>query len=316
LDVQGGGKVSGDLPGLWRTTKLDGVRIELIAVPYDSGRRGERMGAGPEHLLRAGLRELLAQAGHVTQVQTIEIPSGRLLGEVQAAFALARSVAQVVREAAARGAFPLVLSGNCGPAALGAVAGLGREPWVVWLDAHADFNTPETTASGFWDGMALATLAGRCWRQLGASIPGFRPVAEHRVIVVGARHLDPLERAALQASRVRWVAADQVDGEWAGVLDGAARDAAYLHLDLDVMDPAEGRANGYAEPNGLRRAQIEQVIRRVAAKVPIKAAALTAFDPAADPGSQAGEAAVRLCQALADAASGGDRGGPGEPSPG
>jgi arginase len=277
------------------------MRIELIVVPYDSGRRGERMGAGPEHLLRAGLVDRLAQAGHEAEVRVVELPSGRWWSEAGAAFELARGVAGVVREARSGEAFPLILSGNCGPAALGACAGLSRPPWVIWLDAHADFNTPETTPSGFWDGLALATLTGRCWTQLSGSIPGFHPVPERQVIALGARHLDPLERAALESSRVARVPAERADGDWTTLLDGAPQDAgAYLHLDLDVMDPAEGAANRFAEPGGLRRAQIERVIQSVAGRVPIRAAALTAYEPAADPSGRAGEAALTLCMALAD----------------
>jgi arginase len=119
---------------------------------------------------------------------------------------------------------------------------------------------------------------------------------------VGARHLDPLERAALESSRVALVPTEQVDGNWTASLEGAARAAgAYLHLDLDVMDPAEGPANRFAEPDGLSREQIERVIGRVAARLPIEAAALTAYEPAADPSSRAGEAAMELCLALAAA---------------
>lgn len=285
------------------------MRIELIVVPYDSGRRGERMGDGPEHLLRAGLVERLERAGHETNVQVVELASGRWWSEAGAGFELARLVGAIVRQASDAGAFPLILSGNCGPAALGACAGLPRprprSRWVVWLDAHADFNTPETSPSGFWDGMALAALTGRCWTQLSASIPQFRPVPEAQVILLGARHLDPLERAALESSQLTWVPPEQVNGEWTALLDGAGRDAgAYLHLDLDVMDPAEGPANRFAEPNGLTRAQIARVIERVAAKLPIQAAALTAYEPAADPTGRAGEAAVELCVALANRAAG------------
>lgn len=200
------------------------MQVELIAVPYDSGRRGERMGAGPEHLLRAGLPGRLAEAGHETEVRVVELASGRWWSEAAAAIELARLVAAQVRQASERGAFPLILSGNCGPAALGACAGVGGPPWVVWLDAHADFNTPETTPSGFWDGMSLAVLTGRCWTQLSGSIPGFRPVPETQVTLVGARHLDPLERAALELSRVARVQAEQVDGNWTASLQGAARE--------------------------------------------------------------------------------------------
>ena len=73
--------------------------------------------------------------------------------------------------------FPLVLAGNCN-AAVGVVAGLGPGAAVLWCDAHADFNTPETTTGGFLDGMGLATVTGRCWTSMAARVPGFVPVAK------------------------------------------------------------------------------------------------------------------------------------------
>src|SRR6266568_3931238 len=107
--------------------------------------RGRRMGAGPEHLLRAGLPDRLAGAGHEVHVRVLEAPADSWQAEIRTAFDLARGVAEAVRQARGIGAFPLVLSGNCGPAALGCVAGLGPSTSILWFDTHGDFNTPETT---------------------------------------------------------------------------------------------------------------------------------------------------------------------------
>src|SRR5688572_26646667 len=109
------------------------MRVQVIAVPYDSGRRGERMGAGPECLLDAGLERRLAAADHEVQVQIVAASNGSWPAEISMAFELARSVAVAVRAAIERGAFPLVLSGNCGAAALGCIAGT-RARRVFWFD--------------------------------------------------------------------------------------------------------------------------------------------------------------------------------------
>src|SRR5262245_38510016 len=116
-------------------------------VPYDSGFRDARMGRGPAALLPA-----MPSRCEVEEIT----PGGGFLGEVAMAFALAGQLADRVRAALAAERFPVVLSGNCLPAALGTLAGLGPGVGVAWLDAHGDFHTPETTQSGFVDGMALA----------------------------------------------------------------------------------------------------------------------------------------------------------------
>jgi arginase len=138
--------------------------VRVIAVPYDSGHRGLRMGAGPEHLLDNGLGGALSPKGSglaVTTVRHLREPTA----EVATAFELHGLVSNQVRRTLADGEFPLVLSGNCNTAAVGTLAGVG------WLDAHGEFNTPETTTTGFLDGMGLAVAVGRCWKGMAGSVP-------------------------------------------------------------------------------------------------------------------------------------------------
>jgi arginase len=278
------------------------MRILLITVPYDSGRRGERLGAGPSRLLDAGLERRLAAAGHQTSVEVAEPPAEGWRAEIGAAFALAGAVSVLVGRAVADGAFPLILSGNCGPAALGAVAGLGGSASVVWFDAHGDFNTPETTVGGFLDGMQLATLTGRCWSGLAAGIPGFRALPETAVGLVGARDLDPLEAKALAASGIERVGVASLREQLPAVLNRLQdrHSPAYLHLDLDVLDPSEGRVNPYAAPNGLTRADLEWAIDAIGRALPLRAGSITSFEPAADTDGRV--TATALAGALAGAA--------------
>jgi arginase len=274
------------------------MRVEVIAVPYDSARRGERMGAGPEHLLRAGLEDHLTRAGHSVWVRMLEAPADHWRAEIRTAFDLARAVSGAVSEALADGAFPLVLSGNCGPAALGCLSAL-RRPSVFWFDAHGDFNTPETTIGGFLDGMALATVAGRCWHQLAAALPGFHPVPERSIALIGARDLDPLEAALLERSAIRRIAGARLRRDLPTVLAASEASApTYLHLDLDVLDPREARVNPYAAPDGLSRADVAWAITAIAQSVPLGAAALTAYDPGSDAEGTGCETALALAVAL------------------
>jgi arginase len=236
----------------------------------------------------------------------LEAPADGWRAEIRTAFDLARAVAGAVSEAIAGGVFPLVLSGNCAPAALGCVAGLPGAPSVFWFDAHGDFNTPDTTIGGFLDGMALAAVTGRCWPQLTAAIPGFEPVPEEWVALLGTRDLDPLEAEALGQSAVRWLPPGDVRGRLPEVLRNMrpAGRTTYLHLDLDVLDPSEGRVNPYAAPDGLSRGDVARAIRTIAGATPLGAAALTALDPDSDSAGRAVEAALELAVTMVDAASG------------
>jgi len=91
-------------------------RIALIVVAYDSGMRGARMGAGPEALLEAGLEGRLTDNGHEVEIVFVELPRDFFPAENQTAFELNRRVATAVSDAVAKGAFPLILSGNCNTA--------------------------------------------------------------------------------------------------------------------------------------------------------------------------------------------------------
>src|SRR5918998_3039115 len=228
--------------------------VAIFAVPYDSGHRGIRMGDGPEHLLSNCLENALAVNSREVRSEVLEAP-GPFRAEIATAFELFGEVADRVCETTGSGDFPLVLSGNCN-ATVGAVAGLAgvaanEGGGIVWFDGHADFNTPETTTTGFLDGMGLAIAVGQGWANMTRTISYFSPVAEESVMLVGARDVQPAEVERLAASGVTVVGADRIGREesrdFAAALDGLSPSVGrvYVHLDLDVLDPARvGKANG------------------------------------------------------------------------
>jgi arginase len=276
--------------------------IRLLAVPYDSGIPGWRMGAGPDHLLRAGAPERLREAGHTVAVERIELPSAGPAPEVAAAFGIAARLSERVSAARAEGALPIVLAGNCATA-MGTLAGLAdADPAVLWLDAHADLNTPETTRSGMLDGMALAIATGRCWGALAAAIPGFRTIPDARVCLAGTRDVDAGEADLLRASAATVLSTAGVPGGLPAALDTlrAQTDTLYLHVDLDVLDPAEGTVNAFAAPDGLHLIQVLELIRAVRSRFHLDAVALTAYDPAFDADGRVSAAALTILHALAE----------------
>jgi arginase len=277
------------------------VRVSLVLVPYHLGHEGVGMGSGPDALARDGLVAALEADGH--EVGLVRVArTGEATNEIAASFEVLRGIAERVRDAVAVGAFPLVLAGNC-LTSVGVVSGLGREVGVVWLDAHADFNTAEATTSGFADGMGLSILTGTGWDAMRATVPGYRAVPEAHVVLVGIRDLDHAERERLDGGAVTVVEPGELDAIGGAVdgLRGAVSDL-YLHVDLDVLDPSEGRANEYAVGGGLTGAEVGLVVGEVGRRVRIRAASLTAYDPAADGDRRVPAAAARIARGILAAA--------------
>ncbi len=275
------------------------MNVQLLAVPYDSGHRGARMGAGPEALLDAGLEDALRDNGHVVHTRIAEIPADSWHAEIETSFELMRMLSGAVREAIESERLPIVLAGNCNTA-IGTLAGLG-ESGVVWFDAHGDFNTPETTTSGFLDGTAVAIITGRCWKQLTTTIPGFRAVPDEQVCLVGTRDVDTLEGSLLADSRVDVVEPAKLRSELTRTLRSIARhvDKVYVHLDLDVLDPAVASANKFAVSGGLTLEDIEYSLAEIAREFRIAGITLSAYDPSVDTYGAVAAAAIRLVCAAA-----------------
>jgi arginase len=256
--------------------------ITLIALPYDSGRFDERMGRGPLHLLGRGLEEHLRALEPDFEVVEIRLP-GEFYAEAAALVALQGLAVEAIRESLARNRRVLILSGNCGPAALSAVSALGPQTTgVIWFDAHADFNTPETSASGFLDGMALSILTGCCWPGLAARFTGFKPLAASNVVLIGARDFDPAEAAALSQSEITRIGPG-LDGleQAVGALSVRVENF-YVHLDVDVLDKSEGCANSYASGGGISAAKLYAALELLQRSGRIRVAGITSYDPACD----------------------------------
>jgi arginase len=224
--------------------------------------------------------------------------------EIQTSFELMRMLAGAVREARESGRFPVVLAGNCNTA-VGTVAGLGADSTgIAWFDAHGDFNTPETTKTGFLDGTAVAMITGRCWTQLTVSVPGFTPIADDRVCLIGTRDVDSLESELLQQSRVDVIEPRHLRSALPRTLK-SIRDhvkSMYVHLDLDVLDSAVAPANSYAVSGGLTLEDLDYALAEIAKEFQIAGVTLSAYDPAADTDGVAARAAIRLISTAAGVA--------------
>jgi arginase len=151
--------------------------------------------------------------------------------------------------------------------------------------------------------MGLAILTGTGWDALRETIPGYHAVEEANVVLLGIRDVDEAEQARLDASDIQIVLPEGV-AQSSEVLDGLRErvGAVHLHIDLDVLDVSEGRANQYAAPGGLQAAEVERVVRALGERLPIRAAALTAYDPSQDPDGRIPAFAARFVTCIAEVA--------------
>jgi arginase len=230
-------------------------------------------------------------------------PDADFPAEIATAFELHRHVAGAVQQASAAGRLPITLSGNCNTGALGSLAAAGGEVGLVWFDAHSDAETPETSTSGFLDGMALAMVLGRCWEAMLRDI-GFRPLDGSRVALVGAREISPAAQQLLGEAGVAIIspAEARTDGVAAAIdqLRSAGVRRVHVHVDLDVLDSETvGPANSYALPNGLSTEQLSSALASVTREFDLVSVSVASYDPEVDRTGAVAEAGLEVIALLA-----------------
>jgi arginase len=252
------------------------MNLTLIPSPYALHHYRQGPGLAPETYLAHGLRQSLEADGHTVSVaeRGPVAADGPVLDTIGQHL---NELAGLVARAAERGSLPVILGGDC-LAAIGVVAGLRRsrpaELGIAWFDAHGDFNTPETTLSGYLGGMPLACVCGRGLEALRAATGLDKPVDETRVVMAGIRDLDGPEKALLDTTRVRIFSAAAI-----GDFQPPAGPT-YLHFDIDALDPSLAPGVNYLTPRGLLLAPAIDAARKVRAN--LAAFSLTASDPTVD----------------------------------
>jgi arginase len=279
------------------------MNIQIIQVPYDSGHKNLRTGRGPGHFLQHKVDQILRDDGHQVDSYRIET-NDSFTTEVGTSIELNRSLAEQVRSAISSNMFPVVLAGNCN-SCLGTLSGIGQSGLgIVWFDAHGDFNTPETTITGFLDGMGLAMAAGRCWRPLLNTIPGFSAIPEANILHIGARDLDPEEERLMQQSDMEVIRPGEGESSLLKTVETALdklRDKVariYIHVDMDVLDTGEALPNYLAVPGGLPVEVVEEIIGMINERFEVSAGAIASFDPSYDKDDQVLDAGTKIMKAF------------------
>jgi arginase len=254
---------------------------------------------GPDTMLQGGIMKILSDLGvgtirvdkaALTPLEETEYGGWKKLGLSLGHFA------DIVSKNERDGFFTVGLLATC-PSMPGLVAGLQRsgttvEPLrigMLWLDAHPDFNTPETTRSGSLGGMPVAVATGRALHVMRRDAKLDPPMADVNVVMGGVRLTDPLEQRLLDDSRIEQLSVDDLRNLTPAVWQQMDRlnrisDKLYIHIDMDVLDPREVMAHGNKVPNGPSSEQLERLFEEIFTRYPKASAIGFATIPPRDEG--------------------------------
>ena len=289
--------------------------VHIIGVPLDlgAGRRGVDM--GPSALRIAGLGERIAALGYEVRDRgnlSTPVPETRTRGDqnkkyIREISRVCRRVYRTSLESLTDGAIPLVLGGDHSLAA-GSVAAAAvyakrrrRKIGLIWVDAHGDMNTPETSTSGNVHGMPLAALLGAEPAEL-SGIGGFSPTVDpSKTVLLGARNLDQQEKRRILESGIHVFTMNDIDRDGLAAvaarsiaLAGASTLGIHVSFDLDACDPAIAPGVGTAVKGGLSYREAHMLMELVAESGKMSSLDLVEANPILDTRNATAQLGVEL----------------------
>ena len=286
--------------------------IRIIGVPIDLGQNKRGVDMGPAALRYAGLAARLAELGcEVHDGGNIEVPiRGTVSNEEEQHYlpsirAACHDVYAAARLAVEQGEIPLFIGGDH-TLAIGSIGGVthGEPAGLIWIDAHGDFNTPQTTLTGNIHGMTLAVLMGDGYPELvDVGRPGPKLAAED-VVMIGIRDLDPGERDRLKESGITVYTMRDIDERGMGVIIREAlerlehRERLHVSLDMDAIDPQIGPGVGTDSPGGITYREAQLMMEIIADSQRCSALDIVEINPILDHRNQTARLAVDLAVSL------------------
>lgn len=308
------------------------VRVALIEMPYSGERNVSEHSPAPDYLIRGGIEDTLRARGvalvptrtvALTPADEEEYGSWHRMGLANG------HLAELVAGNRRAGVLTVGLLANC-TSVLGVLGGLQHSAAdgvtarvaLIYIDAHGDFNVPETTLSGMLGGMPVAVAAGLALKNLRTESGLDPPVPDANILEVAVRDVDPLERQLLERSRVRNLTTGDLRDGPAAVRREMERlsrlaDVIYVHVDMDALDPAEVPGHHLKVPGGPTSLELAAALTEMF-RFPKVAALGIASTPAgeSDPDGVSLRAAYNLIEgALKGVRARVDTEGVGEPSP-
>lgn len=290
-------------------------RVSILGVPLDLGQSRRGVDMGPSAIraagLGAGLRALGKQVEDDGDID-VDLPERRESGDSRARYAseiaaTCRSIADLVARRKAAGWTPLALGGDHS-LAIGTLAGVsrhlrsrGESLGLIWFDAHADLNTPETTLSGNVHGMPLAYALGWGTGELADFTPPPPFVAPRNVAVAGARDIDPAERERIRSSPLRMITMREIDEKGIRAAVDAALETAldgtagfHVSLDMDFLDPGEAPGVGTPRRGGATYREAHLAMELIADSGGLLSMDIVEVNPILDTANQTAELATEL----------------------
>jgi arginase len=214
----------------------------------------------------------------------VPVEAGDALGTGVHRYSAVRRVRELTAEAlrSARGT-PIAVGGDCGIALAPVAAAAAAHPGeiaVLWLDAHPDLNTPDTSPSGAFNGMVLRAIAGE--GADGLALEGDERVPASRIVLAGVRAIDDGEQAFIDAEGMTVLGVDEFADPGAAIraIEATGATRVYVHVDLDVLDPSAIAGLSYPLPFGAEPDSLVALVRAVVARFPLSGASIAGFAPA------------------------------------
>lgn len=296
-----------------RYTAEDGtLRVTLVKQPYHGSRNVPELSRNPDYLEEGGLVGVLRDSEvRVAPVATVKLTDEeeREYGEWHRLGLANGHLADIVAANEKGGLLSIGLLANCN-ALLGMLGGyqssgeLGdpRTVGLVWVDAHGDFNTPETTLSGMLGGMPVAVSAGLALERLRKESHLDLPISVEHIVMAAVRDTDPEEQELLEAHRIAMLSTQDLRDRSEALRAQMERlsdltDLIYVHVDMDVLDPVEVPGHGLTVPGGPTSQELSEALTEIF-RYPKVAGLGIASTPSYedDPGGVSRQAAYRLIQ--------------------
>jgi arginase len=287
--------------------------VRILGVPMDMGQSRRGVDMGPSALRYAGLQEHLRRLGYaVHDCGNLDVPVVEEVTErepnaryVEAVAEVCNRIYQEILTCMAEDDFAIVLGGDHS-ISIGSVSAMARRrpTGVIWVDAHGDFNTPETSPSGNVHGMPVAALIGQGAPALVNVGYAGAKLQPSQIVMIGVRDLDPEERARLAESHISVFTMTEIDEH--GIAEVTRRaldrlnfiDALHVSLDMDALDPEDAPGVGTPVRGGISYREAHLLMEILAHSGKVRSMDIVEINPILDQRNRTAETAVTLAASL------------------